>query len=53
MPKYIYYGGIGSNDRYDDLNWIGYQKKRGIKRYYDQSKTGSGYVSVYERVKIE
>lgn len=48
MPRNIYYGGIGSNDRYDDLNWVGYKKVRGIKRYYDQSRSGSGYVSVYE-----
>lgn len=48
MPKQIYFGGYGSDDRYDDLNWDSYEKIRGIKRYYDQSKRGSGYVSVYE-----
>lgn len=48
-PKQIYFGGIGSDDRYDDLNWQGYEKVRGIKRYYNESRRGSGYVSVYER----
>jgi len=50
IPKQIYFGGIGSNDNYDDLNWNGYEKVRGINRYYDQAQKGSGYVSVYERI---
>lgn len=49
MPKQIYFGGIGSDDRYEDLDWSGYEKVRGIKRYYNESRSGSGYVSVYER----
>ena len=51
MPKYIYYGGIGSNDRYDDLNWIGYQKKRGLEQYYGGPNNNRGYVAVYEYAK--
>ena len=49
MPKQIYFGGYGSYDSYDDLNWLGYNKIRGIKRYYDSSRTQSGYVGVYEK----
>jgi len=53
MPKYIYYGGIGSNDRYDDLNWIGYEKVRGIEQYYGGPNNNRGYVAVYEYAKRE
>jgi hypothetical protein len=47
-PIQIYYGGIGANNRYDNLHWEGYEKIRGIKRYYDPSRSGSGYVSIYQ-----
>jgi len=53
MPKYIYYGGIGSNDRYDDLNWSNYSKVRGIEQYYGGPNNNRGYVAVYEYAKTE
>jgi hypothetical protein len=53
MPKYIYYGGIGSNDRYDDLNWSNYSKVRGIEQYYGGPNNNRGYVAVYEYAKRE
>lgn len=35
------------DDRYEDLDWSGYVKITGIKRYHNESRAGSGYVSVY------
>lgn len=49
MPEQIYFGGIGNYDSYNDLNWTGYAKLRGIKRYYDSSRSHSGYVGVYQK----
>ena len=53
MPKHIYYGGIGGEQSYNNLNWEGYKKLRGISNYYDRSMRNSGYVSVYEKISVK
>ena len=49
IKKHLYFGGLWSDESYEDLNWADYVKIRGIKRYYNESRSGSVYVSVYKR----
>ena len=53
LPKHIYYGGIGGEQSYDNLNWEGYKMLRGISNYYDSSMRNSGYVSIYEKISVK
>jgi hypothetical protein len=53
MPKQIYFGGVLGREDYDDLNWGGYKKVRGIEQYYGGSRNNTGFVAVYECKKLE
>lgn len=45
LPAQIYFGGYGTYDWYDELNWEGYKQVRGIERYYGER----GFVALYQK----
>lgn len=45
LPEQIYFGGYGTYDWYDELNWEGYKQVREIEQYYGER----GFVALYQK----